>query len=73
MRTYFEGKKELFTGLKIEELERENKRDKDVDEALKQIEDKGYAKPYAADKRTLLKIGVSFNSKDRTIDGWKVV
>ena len=30
MRTYFEGKKELFTGLKIEELERENKRDKPV-------------------------------------------
>ncbi|MBQ9503761.1 MAG: PD-(D/E)XK nuclease domain-containing protein, partial [Lachnospiraceae bacterium] len=51
----------------------EFKRDKDADEALKQIEDKGYAKPYAADKRTLLKIGVSFNSRDRTIDGWKVV
>ena len=51
----------------------EFKRDKDANEALKQIEDQGYAKPYAADKRTLLKIGVSFNSKDRTIDGWKVV
>ena len=51
----------------------EFKRDKDADEALKQIEDMGYAKPYAADKRPLLKIGVSFNSKERTIDGWKVV
>ena len=51
----------------------EFKRDKSADEALAQIEDTGYAKPYAADKRTLLKIGVSFNSKDRTIDDWKVM
>ena len=51
----------------------EFKRDKSADEALAQIEDTGYAKPYAADKRTLLKIGVSFNSKERTIDDWKVV
>ena len=51
----------------------EFKRDKSADEALRQIEDTGYAKPYSADKRTLLKIGVSFNSKDRTIDEWKVI
>ena len=50
----------------------EFKRDKSADEALAQIEETGYAKPYAADKRTLLKIGVSFNSKDRIIDDWKV-
>ena len=51
----------------------EFKRDKSADEALAQIEETGYAKPYAADKRTLLKVGVSFNSKDRTIDDWKVL
>ena len=51
----------------------EFKRDKSADEALKQIEDSGYAAPYAADKRTLLKIGVNFNSEERTIDDWKVV
>ena len=51
----------------------EFKRDKSADEALEQIEDAGYAKPYAADPRSLLKIGVSFNSKERTIDDWKVV
>ena len=51
----------------------EFKRDKSADEALAQIEDTGYAKPYAADKRTLFKIGVSFNSKDRIIDEWKVM
>ena len=51
----------------------EFKRDKSADEALAQIEDTGYAKPYVADPRTLLKIGVSFNSKERSIDDWKVV
>ena len=50
----------------------EFKRDKSAGEALKQIEDSGYAKPYAADQRTLLKVGVNFNSSERTIDGWEV-
>ncbi|MBR4543585.1 MAG: PD-(D/E)XK nuclease domain-containing protein [Lachnospiraceae bacterium] len=50
----------------------EFKRDKSAEEALQQIEDTGYAKPYEADKRTILKVGVNFDSKDRTIDGWKV-
>ena len=40
---------------------------------LKQIEDMGYAKPYAADQRTLLKIGVNFDSKERSISGWEVL
>jgi len=50
----------------------EFKRDKTAKEALAQIEETGYAKPYAADKRTLLKTGVNFNSKERCIDGWEV-
>ena len=50
----------------------EFKRDKSAGSALQQIEDAGYAKPYAADRRTLLKIGVNFNSSERTIDGWEV-
>ncbi|MBQ9361472.1 MAG: ATP-binding protein [Lachnospiraceae bacterium] len=50
----------------------EFKRDDSADEALRQIEDKGYAKPYAADKRKLYRIGVNFDSKERTIDGWEV-
>ena len=50
----------------------EFKRDSTADEALKQIEDMGYAKPYAADKRKLIKIGANFNSKDRNLDEWKV-
>ena len=51
----------------------EFKRDSTADEAIKQIEDTGYASPYAADKRKLIKIGASFDSKERNLDGWKVV
>ena len=50
----------------------EFKRDKSAEEALQQIEDMGYAKPYAADKRTLLQIGVNFDSKERNLNGWQV-
>ncbi|MCQ2307981.1 MAG: ATP-binding protein [Bacteroidales bacterium] len=42
-------------------------------EALKQIEDKGYAEPYAADKRKLFKIGVSFSSEKKNIVEWEVI
>ena len=41
--------------------------------ALKQIEDTGYARPYAADPRKLYKVGVNFSSKTGTIDDWSVV
>ena len=40
-------------------------------EALDQIEDKGYARPYLSDKRTIHKIGVSFSSETGTIDDWQ--
>ncbi|MCQ2308162.1 MAG: PD-(D/E)XK nuclease domain-containing protein, partial [Bacteroidales bacterium] len=42
-------------------------------EALKQIEDKGYAEPYAADSRKLFKVGVAFSSEKRNITEWSVV
>ena len=51
----------------------EFKRDSSADEALAQIEEKGYALPYAADKRKLFKIGVNFNSEERVLDEWKVI
>ncbi|MCQ2309192.1 MAG: ATP-binding protein [Bacteroidales bacterium] len=41
-------------------------------EALKQIEDKGYAEPYAADKRKLFRIGVAFSSGKKNIVEWEV-
>ena len=45
----------------------ELKMDASADEALKQIEDKGYAKPFATDSRKLFKIGVDFFSQTRRI------
>ena len=48
----------------------EFKRDRTAKEALEQIEEQGYAKPYAADKRTLHLIGANFDSKERTLSEW---
>mgnify|MGYP002672982296 CR=1 FL=1 len=50
----------------------EIKADSTPDEALAQIEDKGYARPFADDPRPLFKIGVNFSTATRRIDGWKV-
>ena len=41
-------------------------------DALRQIEEKGYARPYAGDSRQLFKIGVSFSSGMGTIEEWEV-
>ena len=38
--------------------------------ALKQIEDKGYAKPYIADRRKVICLGINFSSEKGTIDDW---
>jgi len=42
-----------------------------VDEALKQIDDKGYLVPYIVDHRQMIKVGVSFDSAERNIGEWK--
>ena len=39
--------------------------------ALKQIEDKGYAKPYMTDSRKVICLGINFSSEKGTIDDWK--
>ena len=51
----------------------ELKVDKTAAIALQQIEDKGYALPFANDPRKLYKIGVNFSSETHKIDDWKVV
>ena len=51
----------------------EFKIDKSADEALAQIEEKQYAKPYEMDSRKLYKIGVNFSSATRRIEGWKMI
>ena len=39
--------------------------------ALNQIDEKGYAKPYAADSRKVIALGINFSSEKGTIDGLK--
>ncbi|MBM6890926.1 ATP-binding protein [Bacteroides caecigallinarum] len=51
----------------------EFKLDGTADDALRQIEEKGYANEYASDTRTLYKIGASFSSETGTIGDWKTV
>ncbi|MBP3511239.1 MAG: ATP-binding protein [Prevotella sp.] len=50
----------------------ELKLDGSADEALRQIEDRGYAKPYALDGRRIFRIGVNFSSETRGIKEWKI-
>ena len=42
-------------------------------EAIRQIEKKGYAEEYSADKRKVFKIGVSFSSETGTVDDWQMI
>ena len=51
----------------------EFKLDGTADEALQQIEEKGYAREYDSDKRQVFKIGASFSSETGTIGDWKCV
>lgn len=51
----------------------EFKLDGTADDALRQIEEKGYAREYASDVRTIYKIGASFSSETGTIGEWKTV
>lgn len=49
------------------------KLDGSVEEALQQIESQGYARPFEMDGHTLVKIGVNFDSRTRSMDKWQVV
>ena len=51
----------------------EFKLDGTADEALQQIEEKGYAREYEADSRRLYRIGASFSSDTGTIGEWKTL
>ena len=51
----------------------ELKVDGSAEDALKQIDSKGYLVPYTADGRKLVKVGVNFDSATRTVSGWKAV
>ncbi|MDO4827131.1 MAG: PD-(D/E)XK nuclease domain-containing protein, partial [Bacteroidia bacterium] len=40
--------------------------------ALKQIEDRGYARKYADDTRQIFKIGIRFSAESRCVDSWEI-
>jgi hypothetical protein len=50
----------------------ELKRDQSPDIALRQIEAKGYEKPFLASGKKIIKLGINFSSETRTVDGWKM-
>ena len=51
----------------------EFKLDGSVDEALRQIDEKGYLIPYTVDSRQLVKVGASFDKEKRNIGEWKSI
>ena len=48
----------------------ELKYDGTAEEALQQINGKGYALPWQSDGRTIIKVGANFSSTLRRLDGW---
>ena len=49
----------------------ELKYDKSADEALRQIDERGYARKYAMDGRPVTKVGLAFSRDERNITEWK--
>ena len=43
-----------------------------AEDALSQIEEKGYAKPFATDGRKIVKVGVRFSPETMTVEEWKI-
>jgi hypothetical protein len=43
-----------------------------AEDAIRQIDEKGYMIPYSADGRRLIKVGVVFDTEKRTISEWRV-
>ncbi len=50
----------------------EFKLDQSATEALRQIDEKEYAKPFENDARKIIKIGINFSSKTKRINDWKI-
>ena len=50
----------------------ELKRDKNPDDALDQIDEKGYDWPFLADGRKVFRIGASFSSRNHRLESWKI-
>ncbi|MCB0563266.1 MAG: PD-(D/E)XK nuclease domain-containing protein [Phaeodactylibacter sp.] len=46
--------------------------DQAVDEALRQIRERGYLEPYADSPKKKIAVGVNFSSEERKVEDWKV-
>lgn len=66
------GRIDMVLATKTDIYVLELKMDRPAQEALHQIDHKGYLIPFIADHRTLHKVGISFSTKTRTIDEWKI-
>ena len=42
-------------------------------EALRQIDDRGYALPYATEGRRVVKVGINFDTATRTLTDWQII
>jgi hypothetical protein len=51
----------------------EIKIDSTPEAALAQIDEKGYAVPFLTGPRKVIKVGVNFSTKEKSLSGWKVV
>ena len=67
------GRADIVIKTKTDIYVLELKVDKSVDDALLQIDDKGYSIPYESDGRRITKCGVTISSEERNIMHWKAV
>ena len=71
-RTTSRGRMDIVMKTKDYIYVMELKLDGTADEALRLIDDKGYAEPFKSDGRQIYKIGVSFSSETRGIEEWRI-
>ena len=67
------GRADVVIKTKTDIFVLELKVDETVETALAQIDDKGYAIPYAADGRKVTKCGVRIGSEQRNITRWRII
>lgn len=67
-----EGRIDLFVKTDRFYYKIELKQDESADKALAQINNRNYALPFACGNHEVIKIGVDFSTKTRTITGWAV-
>jgi hypothetical protein len=43
-----------------------------AESALRQIDERGYAKPFATDGRKIVKVGIKFSPETMTVENWAI-